>query len=512
MNDGSSKCVPSERRGSQFRVPKVLSACHSSPLCMARDGARARVFFTVVLGVALMAPTGISTSRVVGLTFRTNASDVQQTSSPATGPGYVTSTLCLDSNTLLNSNTVCPGAPFFFSPTEVVWDSANGDLYVTSLNSKGPDSLLAINGSTNLVVSNISVGSPSGVAYDSQNGDLYVTNWDSDSVSVISGSISQVVSTIGVGTNPSSVAYDSENGDLYVVNENSPSVSVINGETNQVATTIPFSPGDDPQEVAYDSGSGNLYTTDHGSRTVNVISGITNHIVKNISVGINPQFAAYDTGNGNIYVANSNCPPSCSGWGSVSVINGSTNQVVANITVGSNPYGVAYDSDNGDIYVTNSNAGNVSVISGSTNRVVSNFGTGGGDPEGVAYDGNNGDVYVTNPDAATVSIITMGSKPQNGGSPGPLGLPGYEGYILIGAAVVVVASAVVLLAIRKRGKNGGKIDSTSGSPQPMNPQPSASQSSPPRTQSFETTTCPSCRASVESSWNYCPSCTAKLNR
>jgi len=196
---------------------------------------------------------------------------------------------------------------------------------------------------------------PWGIAYDPSNGYLYVTNYGSDSVSVINGATNTVIANITVGSEQTGVAYDPSNGYLYVAVSGSDSVSVINGATNTVIATIPVGSG--PMGVAYDPSNGYIYVTNWNSDSVSVINGTT--VIADITVGTWPMGVAYDPSNGYIYVTNY-------GSDSVSVIDGANNTVIANITVGSEPWGVAYDPSNGYIYVTNHGSGTVSIISTST--------------------------------------------------------------------------------------------------------------------------------------------------
>src|SRR5207247_101536 len=110
-------------------------------------------------------------------------------------------------------------------------------------------SALTVDSGGGTVVATIPVGGePDALAYDSENGYVYVTNSDSQTVSVISGTV--VVATVPVGDGPSGVAYDSGNGYVYVSNYFSSNVSVIDGTTNTVVATVPV--GYLPRVVAYD--------------------------------------------------------------------------------------------------------------------------------------------------------------------------------------------------------------------------------------------------------------------
>ena len=291
----------------------------------------------------------ISPSSMSGNISTTNITPFTQDSSQNNSVGFVKYTLDLLNNTLINGNSVNTFNDMH--PAGVAFDPANGYIYVANSNS---NTVSVINGATNNVIANISVGlNPVGVAFDSSNGYVYVTNFYSGSVSVINGATNTVIANISVGTEPHAVAFDSSNGYVYVANI-SGSVSVINGATNNVIANI--SVGLNPVGVAFDSSNGYVYVANELSNTVSVINGATNTVIANIIVGTAPAGVAFDPANGYIYVANSNS-------NTVSVINGATNNVIANIAVGSEPSGVAFDSSNGYVYVTNYGSGSVSIIS-----------------------------------------------------------------------------------------------------------------------------------------------------
>jgi YVTN family beta-propeller protein len=286
------------------------------------------------------------------------------------------------------------------TPRGIVFDSANGNLYVSNLSS---GTVSVINGTTNTIIgSQIHVGAtPFGIAFDSANGNLYVTKQGSNTVSVINGTTNTIIgSPISVGNNPLGIAFDSANGNLYVTNSGSNDVYVINGTTNTIIGS-PISVGTSPWGIAFDSANGNLYVTNFSSATVSVINGTTNTIIGSpISVGSLPIGIAFDSANGNLYVTNSDS-------NTVSVINGTTNTIIGSpISVGSNPFGIAFDSANGNLYVVNNGANTVSVINGTTNTIIGSQIPIGTNPWVIAFDSANGNLYVANSGSDTVSVIS----------------------------------------------------------------------------------------------------------
>ena len=87
------------------------------------------------------------------------------------------------------------------------------------------------------VVATVPVGGtgPTQLTFDPANGNIYVSNFDSGTVSVISGFTNTVIASVPVGSSPTDVALDPTNGDIYVANGGSGTVSVIT--PSSVSTT-----------------------------------------------------------------------------------------------------------------------------------------------------------------------------------------------------------------------------------------------------------------------------------
>ncbi len=69
------------------------------------------------------------------------------------------------------------------------------------------------------------------IAYDSSNGCLYVTGTSSGVVSVINGSTNALVGNISVGAGAYGITFDPSNGYLYVGSTGGNTVTVIDGAT-----------------------------------------------------------------------------------------------------------------------------------------------------------------------------------------------------------------------------------------------------------------------------------------
>jgi YVTN family beta-propeller protein len=133
------------------------------------------------------------------------------------------------------------------------------------------------------------------------------------------------------------------------------------------------------------------------------------------------------------------------------VISDVNNTVVATIPVGNYPDGVAYDSGKGEVFVTRWDWNAVSVILDTSNTATSSV-TVGAMPTFVAYVVSNGYVYVSNEHQGTLSIIAP-TPPTNlttNQTADFLGLPGYDGYILIGPVSIMLLTIAITVYVRRK--------------------------------------------------------------
>jgi YVTN family beta-propeller protein len=304
----------------------------------------------------------------------------------------------------------------FSGPYGITLNPDNDLVYVSNygqFNTTGTVSV--INGTTNTIVTNISVGkNPQAIVYNPANGLIYTANTLSNTLSIINGTSNSSVGSIIVGAypgkNPTGITINPINNTIYVTNMGSNTVSVINGTTNVVINNITIATEQgggtggtnffSPAGVAYNSDNNNLYVTNRGSDTLSVINGTTNALVDEVSLDtIAPSSIIYNAANNYIYVTNM-------GSNTVSVINGTTNTIVANIPVGLGPNGIAYNQNNGDVYVANSINGTISIVDGLENTVARTVPLGtGSNPNGISYDVNNDRLSVTNTNSSMVSVI-----------------------------------------------------------------------------------------------------------
>jgi YVTN family beta-propeller protein len=267
-------------------------------------------------------------------------------------------------------------------------------MYVTS----GPN-VSVVDGASNEVVGQIRNGGED-IAYDGTNGDLYVTNYDNDSVTVINGSLNQVVTQIPAGRGPRGLAFDSANNEIVVANFDSNNVTVISTTTDKDVGFITV--GGAPEGVAYDAANGEVYVTDcmcippygegPGSDygTVSVINGSSGHVLKSLPAGFGPSHLALDTANGLLYVTNYYSA-------NVTVINTTSDTIAGSASAGNYPWGLTFDPTNGYIYVADGGLygeASISIINGASMGYIGGVSAKGTLNE-VAFDSANGDLYVT---------------------------------------------------------------------------------------------------------------------
>jgi len=201
----------------------------------------------------------------------------------------------------------------------LVYDPANHEIYATATDNTGDDlfggDVWAIKGTT--IVADIKVGSSGSgpddigfnsnfLAYDPANKCVYVPTSATDSVSVINGTTNKVVANVTVGVNPVGVTFDPANKNVYVSNFGSSSVSVISSKTDKVLTTITVPPN--PLLLTYDPANKDMYLGIAGgynfpSTPVEVVVlGPSNKLLASISTnGDDPIGFMYDPSNGLMY-------------------------------------------------------------------------------------------------------------------------------------------------------------------------------------------------------------------
>ena len=400
------------------------------------------------------------------------------------------------------TDTVVGTIPVGGGPWGVAYDGANGYLYVVNHIS---NDVSVINGVTDTMVGSVPVGSlPQGVGYDSGNGYLYVTNGRSDTVTVINGVTDTVVGSIPVGDYPWGVGYDSGNGYLYVTNYDSSSVSIVT--TGPAPSTYPvtFSESGLPAGTNWSvTLAGQRVSSTSGTTTFNEPSGMYLFTVGSVlGFTATPASGSVTMSGASKTVSITFTPvtyavifresglPSGTTW-SVT-LNGSTLTGTGNIVFTEPNGSYAFTLHPVAGYVANITSGTVpvaghlwSVYVGFTSESLyhevkftetglpvdtawvvklGSLANSNTTPE-IIFDLQNGsytyDVvtvkgYMASMPSGTVEVngnpvnVSITFSPSTNGTSTFLGLPGYDGYIVVGGIVAAVAAGVAILLMRKR--------------------------------------------------------------
>ena len=248
-----------------------------------------------------------STNRVVA-TIQVGRNPVEIAVNPKTGLLYVPAELSHELSVIDGSknavvaevNIGCNGPCGNAStgvPNSVDVNPSTNMVYVAS---DGINSLYVINGSTNLVVGSVPVGTyPDGVAINPSSDTVYVSNLLNNTVSVVNASRMAVSSTLKVGNQPGDIAFDPVLGDVFVVNQGNDTVSVIGAQTNsrignvRAGANYCLSCGVGPAGgLGVDTYSGDVYVAVPGAGNVTVISKCTTSDCLKVS-GASPPCGSY---------------------------------------------------------------------------------------------------------------------------------------------------------------------------------------------------------------------------
>lgn len=209
----------------------------------------------------------------------------------------------------------------------------------------------------------------SGIGINLETNRIYIANLISDNVSVIDGSTNEIITTISVGDGPGNIVVNSITNRIYTSNFKDANVSVIDGANNQVIDTIIV--GDRPERVVVNPNINRIYlfnnsgsiTDSHGtissSGTVVVIDGSNNQVIDTTVTETKISGIGINTETNRIYVSLSK---------SILVINGLNNQAIDTIELDFSPGSISVNSTTNLIYITNEDK--VIVIDGSNNEVI----------------------------------------------------------------------------------------------------------------------------------------------
>jgi YVTN family beta-propeller protein len=98
---------------------------------------------------------------------------------------------------------------------------------------------------------------PCAIGINALTNTVYAVNYEDDSVTVVDGKTSQVVTTLAVGKRPQAIAVDVVHNLIYIANTKGESVTVVDGASNKIIDTIKT--GKAPYALAIDPEAGKLH-------------------------------------------------------------------------------------------------------------------------------------------------------------------------------------------------------------------------------------------------------------
>ena len=237
----------------------------------------------------------------------------------------------------------------------------------------------------------LAVGSgPSGVAV-APDGSVWVTNFDSDTVSVVSGGV--VVDTVDVGDGPLGIAIDPVRDLAYVTNYFDGTLSVITRTTGTETSIAEV--GNFPVGVDVTPTGTRIVVANLGTDSVSVLSGGDLAELAVVPVGVGPWGVA---------VTGTVAAITNSGDGTVTVLPLASLSPNPAIAVGTNPTGVVIDAAGTSAFVTDTAAGTVARIDLATGGVTTSA-PALDQPLGIAVAANEHALYVTESHDSTLALV-----------------------------------------------------------------------------------------------------------
>ncbi len=275
-----------------------------------------------------------------------------------------------------------------------------------------PASVPSANPSTGSIITTIPVQSaPTGIVFDPANGHLFVADMNSNNLSDINGATNTVTATVnlpvqaGYPAGPGYMLFDSANGYVYVGDQGNYAISVINGATDANVSWLQEPQGwDFPYRLALDPTSGIIYFTNGGAGVtvggvaVDGISGLNTasntygYVVTTGTFFTNwPQGICYAPTSGDLYVGQGNT--SGSGPSNLVVVSAASNSIVAQLPTTDANTDCTYDSASNLVFDMAGSEG-LLAIDPSTNTITSTL-AGQGNGNSLTFDSANGYIYET---------------------------------------------------------------------------------------------------------------------
>ena len=314
---------------------------------------------------------------------------------------YITDTLS-DSLTVLDADTQTVTGTFPLGTADfgIAYDPTTNRLYAANYPA---DAVSVVDPATRRVVASWIAGpGPAAVALDAGVQQLYVLNTDDRSLSILSTADGRIKGKVDVGANPVSVSADPRTHRVYATSSNG--LTVLDGTINQVVVTVAV--GSRPAGIAIDETRGKIYVASLGSGTISVVDAATNHITAPWQPPLSSVWGlAVDPGRQRLYVT---IPPNTIGdFSGVEVLDSSTGDFIANIYTGNRVSLAAVNPRTSQIFVTDSHDGTLTIIDGASHSIAATVPV-GRRPNGLAVDQQSGIVYVANFADGTISVVDPG--------------------------------------------------------------------------------------------------------
>jgi len=364
-------------------------------------------------------------------------------------------------------------------PWSPVYDPEKGEIFVANQGTGiSGSNVTVINDTTDAIVTSINIGTdPLGdIVYDSGKGEIIVPNYGSENVSVISDATNTVVATVFIGTLAWGAAYDPAADEIFVgdFNGDYENITVISDLTDKTVDSI-FPVAYTPSSFAFDPATGDLYAGDSGDGTVAIVSPLSGPSTTHYPVTFTETGLPLGTSWGVTFNATLNSSTTSSigfsvlngsysfGVGAVSGYRG--NPSSGPVTVSGGPqtipivftvvvaptYTITFEEQGLPASTSWSVTLQSTPQSSATTLIEFVMANGTysftvGAVPGSSASPSSGSVFVHGADVLKEINFTASVPGGGSSSPGFLGLPGYEGYVLLGVLAGLLAVMLFFFA------------------------------------------------------------------
>lgn len=229
-------------------------------------------------------------------------------------------------------------------------------------------------------------------------GRAFIANRGGDNLLIVDGRTDEIVGDISVGDAPVSLVACIESGRIFVACAGDHTISVIDLETGEPITTVPTGPrGHTPVSITYDAESNRIVTANRVSSSVTLMDPSTFGL-SHLSVGVRPEGIAVSQALERIFIT--------SYEGNLAVVDG-RNHRTWTIFLGGTLGDLAIDEASNRVYVAGKEYNVVYVIDGEESTLIEEIPVDTA-PEGVILSGDaDTKLYVACDDA--INVIVAGS-------------------------------------------------------------------------------------------------------